>query len=104
MNKCARWLGWLALLFWLSGCTPTGKAEVNVFNQGTLTARVTIYNSAAEIAPGKTATYTLTWPGRDSMRVSMVSFPLNQPSRAQYRDLEINHGDELNLSVEFNEL
>lgn len=104
MDKRARWLVLLASLVWLTGCTPTGKAEVNVFNQGALTARVTIYNSTAEIAPGKTATYTLTWPGRDTMRVSMVSFPLNQPSRAVYRDLEINHGDELNLSVEFNAL
>jgi hypothetical protein len=101
MNQRMRWLVLAGLLFWLSGCTRNSEAKVNVFNQGELETKTTIYNSTAPIAPGKTATFTLTWPGRDSIHVSMVSYPVAQPSRAQYQDLELHHGDVLELNVDF---
>ncbi len=101
MSKRLRWLVPLVLLFWLSGCTRNSEAKVNVFNQGELETKTTIYNSTAQIAPGKTATFTLTWPGRSSIHVSMVSFPVAQPARSQYQDLELHHGDDLALSVDF---
>jgi len=101
MSKRMRWLVLMALLFWLSGCTRSSEAKVNVFNQGELDTKVTIYNSTSQIAPGKTATYTLTWPGREPIHVSMVSFPVAQPSRSQYQDLAVNHGDVLEISVNF---
>ncbi|HEX7502561.1 MAG TPA: hypothetical protein VF451_03995 [Acidobacteriota bacterium] len=101
MSKRMRWLVLVALLFWLGGCTRNSEAKVNVFNQGELETKITIYNSTAQIAPGKTATFTLSWPGRDSIHVSMASFPVAQPARAQYQDLELHHGDVLELNVEF---
>ena len=104
MSKRMRWLVLAAMLGWLVGCTRTSEAKVNVSNQGELETKVTIYNSTAQISPGKTATFTLTWPGRDPIHVSMVSFPVAQPARAQYRDLEVNHGDELDVSVIFNKI
>ena len=99
-----RWLVLAAILGWLVGCTRTSEARVNVSNQGELETKVTIYNSTAQIPSGKTATFTLTWPGRDPIHVSIVSFPVAQPARAQYQDLEVNHGDELDLSVNFNRI
>lgn len=104
MSKRMRWLALLAILYWLGGCTRESEAKVNVFNQGELAANVTIYNSTAPIAPGKTAIFTLSWPGRDPIHVNMTSYPVAQPARAQYRDLELNHGDELEVSVNFNKL
>ena len=104
MSKRMRWLVLLAILYWLGGCSRASEAKVNVFNQGELAANVTIYYSTAQIAPGKTATFTLTWPGRDPMHVSMVSYPVAQPARAQYQDLEVNHGDDLQVSVNFKKL
>ncbi len=104
MSKRLRWLVLLAILCSPGGCTRSSEAKVNVFNQGELAANVTIYNSTAAIAPGKTATFTLTWPGRDPIHVSMTSYPVAQPGRAQYQDLEVNHGDELEVSVNFNKL
>jgi hypothetical protein len=101
MGKRMRWLVWLAFLCWLAGCARSSEARVNVFNQGELDTHVTIYNSTSQIAPGKTATYTLTWPGRDSIHVSMVAFPVAQPVRSRYQDLEVNHGDMLEISVDF---
>jgi hypothetical protein len=91
----------VALLYWLSGCTRTSEATVNVFNKGELEVKVTVFNSSAQIATGKTATFTLSWPGRDTIHVSMVSFPVAQPVRSQTQDLALNHGDVLDVSVEF---
>jgi hypothetical protein len=104
MNKRMRWLVMVVLLFWLSGCTRTSEATVNVFNKGELEAKVTIYNSTSQVAPGKTAAYTLSWPGRDSIHVSMISYPVAQPARSQSQDLELNHGDVLDVSVEFKKI
>jgi hypothetical protein len=101
MNRRMRWLVMAALLYLLSGCTRTSEATVNVFNQGDLETKVTIYYSTAQIAPGKTASYTLSWPGRDTIHVSMTSYPVAQPARSQTQDLELNHGDVLDVSVNF---
>ncbi|MBE0665432.1 MAG: hypothetical protein E4H23_01810 [Chrysiogenales bacterium] len=90
----------LVLLF-LTGCTSSSEAKINVDNSGELSIKVTINYSTIEIAPGKREGFTLTWPGRGAMRVSMVYFPVGQPVRSQYKDLELNNGDVLDLSVGF---
>jgi len=90
-----------AVLLWLSGCTRTSEAKVNVYNKGELATKVTIYYSTSQISPGQTETFTLTWPGRDTMRVSMAYFPVGQPARSQYKELNLNHGDDITINVEF---
>jgi hypothetical protein len=101
MIKRMRWLVLAAALFWLVGCTRASEAKVNVFNQGELETKVTIYYSTAQIVPGKTVTYTLSWPGRDPIHVNMISFPVAQPARVQNQDLEVSPGDALEVSVNF---
>ncbi|MCJ7525811.1 MAG: hypothetical protein MUP71_11430 [Candidatus Aminicenantes bacterium] len=90
----------LVLLF-LTGCTSSSEAKVNVYNSGELSIKVTLYYSTIDITPGKREGFTLTWPGRGAMRVSMVYFPTGQPVRSKYQDLELNNGDVLDLSVGF---
>ncbi|MBU4268023.1 MAG: hypothetical protein KJ808_04145 [Acidobacteria bacterium] len=90
-----------AVLLWLSGCTRTSEAKVNVYNKGELATKVTIYYSTSQISPGQTETFTLTWPGRGTMRVSMDYFPVGQPARSQYQELNLNHGDDITINVEF---
>ena len=70
-------------------------------NTGELTIKVAISYSTSEIAPGKSDTFTLTWPGRDTMHVNMLYYPVAQPARSQNRDLELNHGDVLDLELGF---
>ncbi len=91
----------MLVLLLLSGCTSSSEAKINVDNSGEVSIKVTIYYSTMEIAPGKREGFTLTWPGKDTMRVSMVYFPVGQPLRSQYQDLELKNGDVLDLSVGF---
>ena len=101
MKKRMMWFILAALLLLLTGCTRTSEATVNVYNKGELTVKVTIYYSTSELAPGKTETFTLTWPGKGAMSVSMVYYPVGQPLRSQYQDLELNDGDDITVNVEF---
>jgi len=101
MKKRMMWFILAALLLLLTGCTRTSEAKVNVYNMGELSIKVTIYYSTSEFAPGKTETFTLTWPGKGSMKVSMVYYPIGQPARSQYKDLELNDGDDITVNVEF---
>jgi hypothetical protein len=101
MFKKMKWIVLVAALFWLGGCTRTSEAKVNVTNMGELETKVTLYYSTFQLIPGKTGTFTLSWPGRGSLRVNMTSYPVAQPGRVKSQDLELNNGDELDLEVEF---
>jgi outer membrane biogenesis lipoprotein LolB len=101
MNKQIKWIVLAMVLLWLTGCTHTSEAKVNVFNKGDLRTYLSISYSSSQINPGQTETFTLTWPGRDEMRVNMLSFPVGQPERSQNLDLKLNDGDDITVNVEF---
>lgn len=101
MKKSIKWLVLATVLLWLTGCTRNSEAKVNVNNKGALSIKVTIYYTTSEIAPGQKETFTLTWPGRDTMNVNMLYYPVGQPARSQNKDLELDHGDDISLDVEF---
>ncbi len=101
MSKHRGWILLLPVLLCLAGCTRTSEAKVNVTNTGELSIKVTISYTTSEIAPGKSDTFTLTWPGRGTMKVSMLYFPVGQPARSLNRDLELDHGDVLDLDLGF---
>lgn len=101
MSKRCGWIFLLLILPGLAGCTRTSEAKVNVTNTGELSIKVVISYSTSELAPGKSDTFTLTWPGRGTMKVNMLYFPVAQPARAQNRDLELNHGEVLDLDLGF---
>ena len=104
MIKRCGWILLLAVLLCPAGCTRTSEAKVNVNNTGELTIKVTISYSTSQIAPGQSDTITLTWPGRESMFISMLYYPVGQPARSQYKDLELNHGDVLDFDLGFSKI
>ncbi len=85
MSKRCGWIVLLLVLLGLTGCTRTSEAKVNVTNKGELSIKVVISYSTSEIAPGKSDTFTLTWPGRGTLNVNMLYYPVAQPARSQNR-------------------
>jgi hypothetical protein len=101
MSKRCGWILLLLILLYWTGCGRTSEAKVNVTNTGELAIKVAISYSTSEIAPGKSDTFTLTWPGRDTMDINLLYFPVGQPARSEYRELELNPGDVLDLNLGF---
>jgi len=101
MKNSMKWIVLAASVLWLSGCTRSSEAKVNIYNKGALSIKATIYYTTSEIAPGQRETFKLTWPGRGSLQVNMVYYPGDQPARAVNQDLELNNGDDLTFEVEF---
>ena len=90
-----------AAMFWLSACTHTSEAKVTVVNKGTLQTYVSISYSNSKLDPGQSDTFTLSWPGRGTLDVYLLSYPVGQPVLAQNTPLELNDGDEITVDVEF---
>jgi len=101
--------GWIALalvlvLLFLSGCTRTSEAKVTVNNTGELAIKVSIYYTTSTILVGKSDIFTISWPGRSPIHLSMAAYPVNQDLRVEHTDLVLNHGDNLSFNVEFKKL
>lgn len=106
MSKRCTWIALtltLALLF-LSGCSRSSEAKVTVHNAGELAVKVTIYYTTSTILVGNSDTFTLTWPGRNTLHINMTSYPVGQTSRVENTDLELNNGDDITVNVEFKKL
>jgi hypothetical protein len=101
MNKRCAWLALALMLLISSACTRTSEAKVNVTNTGTVAIKVTISYNTSALTPGVSDTFTLTWPGRGAMRVSMTYYPIGQPLRSRYEEMELRHGDVVNFNVGF---
>jgi hypothetical protein len=101
--------GWIALalgvaLIFMGGCSRTSEAKVTVYNTGELTIKVTIYYSTSTISVGNSDTFTVSWPGRNTLRINMVSYPVNQTARLENTELLLKNGDDISLNVEFKKL
>jgi hypothetical protein len=108
-------LGWtflfLALLF-MSGCSRTSEAKLTITNKGALAAKVTVYCSGSinstyatgTVNPGESKVSTISWPGRDSILLSIISYPVAQSTRTETVYLTLNNGDDETVNVEFNAL
>jgi hypothetical protein len=101
MKNWLKWFVLAAVALFLAGCGRTSEAKVNLFNNGELDTRVTIDIKTSQLSPGQKDTFTLTWPGRDTIHVSMVFYPVGQLARSKYQDLELKHGDLLDFNVGF---
>jgi len=99
--KQIKWILLAAALLWLTGCTRTSEAKVNVYNNGELSIYVSIHYTDAMLAPAGSDTFTLTWPGRGTMKVDVLAYPIGQPARFQNTALELNHGDDITVNVGF---
>jgi hypothetical protein len=101
MNKRTPWLALVLLLLALSACSGTSEGSVSVTNTGVLAIQVTISYNMTTLAPGASDTFTLSWPGGDSMSVTLIYYPVNQPQRSRYLDLELLNGDTIDLRIGF---
>ncbi|HUU05401.1 MAG TPA: hypothetical protein VMZ49_05905 [Patescibacteria group bacterium] len=90
-----------AVLLGMIGCTHTSEANVNIVNKGELTTYVKIYYSSSRIPAGGSDIYTLSWPGRDTIDLIMVSYPVGQDFRVEYQSLALKDGDNITVNVEF---
>jgi len=104
MIKRMKWIVLIVVLFWLTGCTHTSEAKVTVVNKGELYTYVYIYNTYAKIVVGQSNTFTFTWPGRDTIYLTMTSYPVGQSLRVEYEVFELNDGDNITLNVEFKKI
>jgi hypothetical protein len=101
MSKQMKWIALAVGLLWLAGCTHNSEAKVTVFNKSALSIYVTIYRTSSLIASGQTDTFTLTWPGRSDMSVSMNSYQLGHSELIQSLPLVLKDGDDITVNVEF---
>jgi hypothetical protein len=104
MKNSQKWLVLAAVLLWLTGCYHNSEAKVNVVNKGELSINATIYSTNSLIAPGLTETFTLSWPGRGDINVSLFASPVGDLVRSVTKPLVLNDGDDITVNVEFNKI
>jgi hypothetical protein len=103
MKKAILWLApalALALLGW-AGCSKSSEAKITVTNRSAMEIKVAVNSLSTTLAAGAADTVTMTWPGRDSLDVTLMYYPINQPNLARYRYLELYHGDTLSVNLGF---
>ncbi len=96
----------LVLLF-LTGCSSSSEAKINVYNNGELSIKVTIYYSTMEIAPGKREGFTLhlARKGRHARQHGLLSgrpagaFPVPGPGIEQGRCTRSQRGIRQELKI-----
>lgn len=105
MNKPIKWLVPALVLAWLgmAGCSSASEAKITVTNRSTKELKVSVNSLSTTLAVGAADTITMTWPGRNSLDVTVIYYPTGQASQARYQYLELNRGDALSVNLEFDD-
>ncbi len=101
MKKSILWLIPALVLLGLAGCSNSSEAKITVINRSAMEIKVAINSISTTLATGAADTITMTWPGRGSMEVTLMYYPIGQPNLARYRYLELYHGDALSVNLGF---
>lgn len=103
MKKPILWLtpGLLLALLAMAGCGKTSEARITVINRSAVEIKVAANSLSTTLAAGAADTIAMTWPGRDSMDVTLVYYPSGQAEKARYQYLELNHGDAISVNLVF---
>ncbi len=109
MSKHLGWISLFLVLLFINGCNQTSEATLILKNKGTLTVNVKVYCSGTTetvyatgtISPGESKTSTISWPGNDSVEISIISYPVSQSSRTKNDYVTLNNGDNQTVNLEF---
>jgi len=94
-----KWILLAILLLSLIGCRTTSEATVKVTNTGDVQIHVNISGSVMLIGPGQTGTFDFSWDGRGPVIVTLLAYPVNDPSNRRTQTLELSHGDVITLDI-----
>lgn len=103
MKKSILWIvpALALLLLGLAGCSKSSEAKIRVTNRSAVEMKVAINELFTTLAAGAADTITMTWPGRDSLDVTMMYYPTGKSGQARYQYLELFNGDMLEVNLTF---